>query len=89
MKVCLCQDERAGESAQIASVCLQVPSLALTRVAFLHILPSSGWHSSLVIGYLKGRSCFVRNDFLSPFLNYAACLFVRCLTEEHKSFMHF
>lgn len=25
-----------------------------------------------VIGYLKGRSCSVRNDFLSPSMNYAA-----------------
>lgn len=58
-------------------------------MAFLHILPSSGWHSSPVIGYLRRRSCFVHNDFLSPSLNYAACQFVRYLTEEHKRFIHF
>lgn len=58
-------------------------------MAFLHILPSSGWHSSPVIGYLKGRSCFAHNDFLSPLLNYAAMQFVRYLTEEHTRFLHF
>lgn len=50
-------------------------------MAFLHILPSSGWHSSSVIGYLKGRSCFVRNDFLSPFPEVCVLPDSRCLTE--------
>lgn len=78
-----------------SSICVSLESQAGTQsgsdraMAFLHILPSSGWHSSSVIGYLKGRSCFVRNDFLSPLPNYAACQFVRYLTEEHKSFIHF
>lgn len=58
-------------------------------MAFLHILPSSGWHSSSVIAHLKGRSCFVHNDFLSTFPNYAAFQFVRYLTEVPKRFMHF
>lgn len=57
-------------------------------MAFLHIWPSSGWHSSSVIAYLKGRSCFVHNDFLSTFLNYAACQFVRYLTDVPKRFIH-
>jgi len=46
-------------------------------MAFLDILPSSPWHSSSVIGYLKGRSCFVHNDFLSPILKHAATQFER------------
>lgn len=50
-------------------------------MAFLHILPSSGWHSSSVIGYLKGRSCFVRKDFLSPFSEVCVLPDSRCLTE--------
>ncbi len=69
-------------------VCLVLPAgtqpASDKGMAFLHILPSSGCHSSPVIGYPKGRSCFVHNDFLSPSLNYAACQLVRYLTEEHK-----
>ncbi len=91
------QGRKKGESRRMSSnsCCVLLGLQAGTLpgsdkgMAFLHILPSSGWHSSSVIGYLKGRSCFVRNDFLSLFLNYAACQFVRYLTEEHKRFMHF
>lgn len=91
------QGRKKGESRRMCSngSCVPLGLQAGTQpgsdkgMAFLHILPCSGWHSSSVIGYLKGRSCFVRNDFLSVSMNYAACQFVRYLTEKHKGFMHF
>lgn len=38
----------------------------------VHVLLSTVWHSSPVIGHLKQRSCFGRNDFLSAVLDNAA-----------------
>lgn len=37
----------------------------------------------------KRRSCFGRNDFLSPFSGNGACHSMSCWTEDHKRFMHF
>lgn len=49
---------------------------------------SSGIHRA-VIGRLKRRSGFGRNDFLSPFPGNAARHFMSYWTEDHKRLMHF
>lgn len=66
--------KRAADSIIRVSPGLQTGTLPGVDkgTAFLHILPSPIWHSSQVIGYLKGRSCSPRNDFLSPTLDDAA-----------------